>query len=249
MIQFNLTPAAGKRLIAKALINHPRVENTLKNGTIVIIAGTTNGYFAEELLGDDFSRKGFYRGLVLPSAKNPDPLNRLEDFTFPGDVVIRKGKWIKGETIFDEVDLLKEGDIIFKGANALNYLQKQVAVFVGHPQGGTIGASLPAVVGRRVELIIPVGLEKLVYQDLNQLAVKLNKPGNSGPRLIPVPGEIFTEIEAIELLSGAQAELIGSGGVAGAEGSVWLNISGGSEEITSALKILESVKKEPLYHL
>jgi hypothetical protein len=48
--QFVVTPSAGKRLIAKALASHPAVSDALKNGTVVIVAGTTNGYVAEEVL-------------------------------------------------------------------------------------------------------------------------------------------------------------------------------------------------------
>ncbi len=50
MIQFILTSAAGKRLIAKATASHPSIKKALKSGTVVIIAGTTRGYVAEELL-------------------------------------------------------------------------------------------------------------------------------------------------------------------------------------------------------
>jgi hypothetical protein len=49
MKQFVVTPSAGKRLIAKAIAQHPDVKGALKQGTVVIIAGTTNGYVAEEI--------------------------------------------------------------------------------------------------------------------------------------------------------------------------------------------------------
>ena len=50
MNQFVITPAAGKRLIARATATHPAVQTALKSGTVVIVAGTTNGYVAEEIL-------------------------------------------------------------------------------------------------------------------------------------------------------------------------------------------------------
>ncbi len=50
MIQIVLTPAAGKRLIAKAIAAHPAIQVALHSGTIVIVAGTTTGYVAEEIL-------------------------------------------------------------------------------------------------------------------------------------------------------------------------------------------------------
>jgi hypothetical protein len=50
MKQLLLTPSAGKRLIAKALSIHPQIQSALQKGTLVVIAGTTNGYLAEEIL-------------------------------------------------------------------------------------------------------------------------------------------------------------------------------------------------------
>jgi len=255
MKQFLITPAMGKRLIAKALTNHPAIQRSLKSGTVVIIAGTTNGYVAEEILKsldqlDGFSRKRFFRGIVLPPVGLTTKEGRLHGVReFPGDVVIVKGEWKKGLTIFDVVDNLKEGDIIIKGANALNVTQKKAAIYIGHPKGGTIGVSLQAVIGRRVRLILPVGLEKRVTTDLDDLALRINSPGAHGPRLLPVVGEICTEIEAIVSLTGAKAEMVAAGGVAGAEGSIWLAVRGESQEVEAAQKIIKSISEEPAFSL
>lgn len=50
MKQFCITTAMGKRLIGQGMARHPWVELVLEKGTLVIIAGTTNGYIAEEIL-------------------------------------------------------------------------------------------------------------------------------------------------------------------------------------------------------
>ncbi|MGD0405401.1 MAG: hypothetical protein ABSB10_01940 [Candidatus Bathyarchaeia archaeon] len=255
MKQFLITPSAGKRLIAKALANHPTILTAIKNGTLVIVAGTTNGYVAEEILkiqkiSNDFSRKNFFRGITLPPNKTITVEGRLADESkFPGDVVIAKGVWQKGKTIADVVDSLKEGDVILKGANALDLERKQAAILIGHPKAGTIGLALPAVAGRRVKLIIPVGLEKRVNGDLYALAEKLNAPGAGGYRLLPIPGEVFTEIEALKLLSGVDAELMSAGGVSGAEGSCWLAITGTREQEDAAQKLFASAANEPAFDL
>jgi len=255
MKQFLITPAAGKRLIAKTLANHPAIKKALKNGTLVIVAGTTNGYVAEEIfktnnISNDFSRGRFFRGITLPPTQSVTVEGRLADKSkFPGDVVIAKGVWQKGKTIADVVDSLKEGDVVIKGANALDLTRKQAAILIGHPKAGTIGLALPAVVGRRVKLIIPVGLENRVNGDLYALAAKLNEPGAGGYRLMPVLGEIFTEIEALKLLSGVDAELMSAGGVCGAEGSFWLAITGTKEQEDAAEKLFASVANEPAFDL
>jgi hypothetical protein len=255
MKQFLITPAAGKRLIARALMNHPALKSALKSGTVVIIAGTTNGYVAEEILTsigqeEEFSRERFFRGIVLPPAGLTGNSGRLKDKRrFPGDVVIVDGVWKEGLTIFDVVDDLKEGDVILKGANALELPKMKAAIYIGHPRGGTIGAALQAVVGRRVHLILPVGLEKRVYADLDNISLRLNSPGTEGPRLLPVVGEVFTEIDAINSLTGARVDLVAAGGVAGAEGSIWLAVSGKHWQVDEAQKLIESILKEPSFTL
>jgi len=64
------------------------------------------------------------------------------------------------------------------------------------------------------------------------------------PRLLPVPGEIYTEIEAVATLTGATAELVAAGGVCGAEGSYWLAVSGNAEQVEQAETLLKSVSLE-----
>jgi hypothetical protein len=253
--QFVVTPSAAKRLIAKALASHPAVLDAMKNGTVVIIAGTTNGYVAEEILkslgaAEGFSRKRFFRGITLPPGAAVTSEGRLSDENaFPGDVVLTKGEWRKGKTIVDVVDELKEGDVILKGANAVDLKRKQAAILIGHPKAGTIAVALQAVLGRRVRLILPVGLEKRVCSDLGCLAEKMNLPRTGGFRLFPVPGQVFTEFEAVQLLTGAAAELIAAGGVCGAEGCCWLAVSGTKEQEDAAEKLLASVAGEPSFNL
>lgn len=250
MFQFMLTPAAGKRLIGKAVAVHPAIKAALKNGTIVIVGGTTNGYIAEEILGSigqmsNFSRKRFFRGITLPPNYKTTEQGRLPDESgFKGDVVIKNGILQQNKTIEEVADSLNENDVILKGANALDITRKEAAILVGNPTGGTIFYALRAAVGRRVRLIIPVGLEKRIPGNLYELAAKINAPGSKGLRLVPAPGEVFTEIEAISLLAGVCAEPIAAGGVSGAEGSVWLAISGNPEAEQKAEEILKSVAVE-----
>ena len=171
---------------------------------------------------------------------------RLEDESkFPGDVVITNGLWQKGKTIGDVLDTLKEGDVILKGANALDIERRQASVLIGHPKAGTIALAMQAVAGRRVKLIIPVGLEKRVNSDLYALTEKLNSPDANGYRMFLVPGQVFTEIEAIHQLTGANAELIAAGGVLGAEGSYLLAVTGAKEQEKAAEKLWKSVASEP----
>jgi hypothetical protein len=243
MKQFCVTTAMGKRLIGKGMVQHPDVQRVLEGGTLVIIAGTTNGYVAEEILAslgqaEGFVREGFRRGMmVAPGAQAPD-------LNFPGDVVIRDGQWDVGKTIFDVAEDLKAGDVVLKGGNALDPWG-QAAVYVGHPQGGTVLAATSAVVGRRVRLIVPIGLEKRVFEDVNVLAMQCNAPGAQGPRLFPMASEAFTEIDAVRLLTGAEALLLAAGGIYGAEGGVMLGVTGSDAQIEAATALIEGLSGEP----
>ena len=117
-IQFYLTPAAGKALIGKAVAALPDVQAAVKEHMVVVVAGTTNAPVAYELLKsigaqEGFAAKNFFRGLTVPAGTNTKS-------EFLGDVVIRKGEWLKGKTLYDVADEMGKGDIYFKGANAVN---------------------------------------------------------------------------------------------------------------------------------
>jgi hypothetical protein len=242
--QFLLTCAAGKRLIGKAMVSHPAITAALEKGTLVIVAGTTNGYVAEEILkslgqAESFSRVGFRRGITTA------PGAEVTHTEFRGDVVIRDLQWQKGQQIFDVVDDLKSGDVILKGANCFDP-RGQAAVLVANPKGGTIIPAITAKIGRRVQLIVPIGVEKRVGEDVNTLAQRCNAPESDGLRLVPIPAPIFTELDALRLLTGAEAHVMAAGGIYGAEGAVWLGIEGAPDQLQRAEELLKSVADEPL---
>ena len=244
MKQVVVTPAMGKRLLGLALAQHADIKRVLSKGTLLIVAGTTNGYIAEEILrslgqSSGFSRVGFRRGVTLAHGAKVAAGDSTDD------VVITHGEWIKDKTIYDVAGSLQRGDIIMKGANAYDP-QGQPAVLVGHQQGGTILAALTAAAGRRVQLLVPIGLEKRVPESVHALALRCNAADSEGPRLLPFPGRVFTEIDAIASLTGAQACLLAAGGVHGAEGAVYLGIEGEESQVQAAVSLVRSIEDEPL---
>jgi len=244
--QFVLTVSMSKRLIGKGLAAHGAIQAVLKKGTLVIVAGTTNGYVAEEILTAtgqlaNFTRVGFRRGVVVPPSFEATAVKT----DFPGDVVLVDGAWRKGKEIFDVVDSMQAGDIILKGANALDLAGGLGAVLIAHPMGGTIGAAIPAVIGRRVKMIVPVGLEKRVSGNLFEIARELGQAGVEGPRMMVLPGETFTELDAISVLTGAAAKLVAAGGTHGAEGGVWITVTGDDPHVRAAADLIKSVSAEP----
>jgi hypothetical protein len=82
--------------------------------------------------------------------------------------------------MYDVVDELKEGDVVIKGANCLDLIKRKAGVLIGHPKGGIIMAILQAVAGKRVKLVLPIGLEKRISDDIDDIASILNSPGRPG---------------------------------------------------------------------
>jgi hypothetical protein len=58
---------------------------------------------------------------------------------------------------------------------------------------------------------------------------------------------VFTELEAVESLTGASAQLLAAGGIYGAEGAVWLGVSGTDKQVAAASSIFRDLMGEPPY--
>ena len=227
--QYRLTPAQGKKLIALALAREPEVLQAAKEHKVLIVAGTTNAQLAQallETLGEEgFDGRRFFRGAV-----NAQPIPE-EWGAFGGDVVIDRGRWLRGRSIDDVIGEMKEGDLIFKGANAVHLSSGECGVLAGNPASGTIGDIYRAAVGRRVRVITPVGVEKRVEEPIAALHWLCGSTGAQGLRLAPSPGKAYTELDAVRSLSGAKAHLIAAGGILGCEGCAFFQCEGTEEQL------------------
>jgi len=244
--QVVLTVAEAKRLIARGVVELPEVRRAMMEGIVVVATGTTNSYVLEELWGKKIDKRRYRSGITTPE----EPRLKDEEMkeALP-DVVFREGKVDDSLNRYNAVEVMGKRDVYIKGANTLDYLNNIAGVLIGSPTGGTLGEVLGNIVGNGINLVIPVGLEKLTYEDINVLHMLTNEADYEGPRMWPLTGMIITEIEAIELHTGVEATLYSSGGVAGAEGATRLLLIGTEEEVNSALDIIESVKGEPSYLL
>jgi len=243
-IETVLTVSQSKRLIARGVRQHPAVKTALNNGIIGICRGTTCSYVAEEFLGEPIERFAYTTGLTLPK----QPTQKIEKpSTAMHDIIIRQGKiHMDGEAAVEAAGNMKPGDIIIKGANALNYTRKVAGCLVGHPAGGTVGSFWGPLFGLKFRLIIPVGLEKEISSDIIEVSA-LTMEENTGCSLMPMTGTIITEIEAIRILTGAGAVQIAAGGIRGAEGSVRLLVQGTPEEVNAAKALFTELEQEPPY--
>lgn len=242
-IQVTLTPAESKRLIAKAVAALPEVKRALRGGTIVIGLGTTNACVAEELSGRKIDHGRFAAGVILPKGTCIVPAEKRLS-----EVIIRGGKVIDAK-MDDVLNDLTSKDVFIKGANALD-AGGTAGVFLGSRKGGTIGRALGAITSRGVNLIIPVGLEKFIpgsVHGVSRLAGIHSFDYATGfpVGVMPVSGKVVTELEAVKILTGAEAMVMGKGGVSGAGGSVTLLIRGARAQLRATKIIVKKVKGEP----
>jgi len=240
------TVAESKRLIAKGVARMPVVQKALRDGMVIVCRGTTNTYVAEELLGRKIERGAFVLGRVTPAnRKQAIPVVKAMP-----EVVLIKGEYHPEMKIEDALQRLAPGDVVIKGGNALDYAHKQVGVWTGSVTGGTTGKILGPIEERKAHLVIPIGLEKLVAGRLTEHVEDINEHAGDGsdlPRMRLLPGEIVTEIEALRILADVDAFQASGGGVAGAEGAVWMVWEGRRENVAKANALAKDIQGEPAF--
>jgi len=159
----------------------------------------------------------------------------------------------KGEILNVEpgavIDKLTPGDILIKGANAIDCFGNAGVVMAG-PAGGTMGQFYMALKAEGVSTIYVAGLEKLIpsVEEAARYGGKKLLGRSIGCRTgmaLVADGRIVTEIEAIDTLFGLKAVHYTSGGWDGAEGSVTLIVEGEEEEVNRCLDFIEGIKGEP----
>ncbi len=242
---FVLTPTESKRLIAKAVAQMEEVRRAKQEDFIFLSTGSTTACVAEEILGKPINADAYLSGLITRGV-----LCVSYDRERPPLLLLEKGKLKPPPPTM--VELMKgfgPGSVFIKGANALDP-EGNVGIFLGGVEGGTIGYSMGILQARGVKLIVPVGLEKLVPSI--KRATSLCGQGTfyycQGKRVGMMPlvsATVVTEVEALRILAGLEAEHVASGGVSGSEGAVVLVAEGSKENLDKAIEIVESLKSIP----
>jgi len=241
---FTLTPAESKRLIGKGVAALPEIQHAQKNGYLLVGRGSTNAYILEELLGKKIKKEGYTAGQVI---KGVLCVLGAEERTKP--VTFHKGESLPVEP-GSVLDKLGAGDILLKGANAIDG-EGNVGVIMASPSGGTMGQFYMALKARGLEIIYPVGLEKMIpsVEAAAQFGgtVTLGKTiGARAGMACVADGRVFTELDAIETLFGVYAVHFASGGWGGAEGCVTLVVEGADAKVNKCVKFIEQkIKGEP----
>ncbi|MBN1827664.1 MAG: hypothetical protein JW884_00760 [Deltaproteobacteria bacterium] len=240
---FTLTSSESKRLLGKAVAALPEVQQAKENGYLVIGRGSTNAFVIEELMNSAMDKEKYVAGQIIKGVL----------CVLGQDLRSKPVTFHKGEVLAVEpgavVDKLTPGDILIKGANAVDPFGN-VGVLMAGPGGGTMGQFYMALKAQGVETIYPVGLEKLIpsVEEAALYGGKLMLDRTIGCRVgmaCVADGRIVTEIEAIDILFGLDAIHYASGGWGGAEGSVTLIVEGDDDDVKACMDAIEAIKGEP----
>ncbi|MFA5065239.1 MAG: hypothetical protein WC566_07220 [Dehalococcoidia bacterium] len=259
LAQVLLTPAESKKLIAKAIAGMDEVKKAVSGGLIVLHPSSSNYFVVEEILGFKppteawvcgvASPRGmcFEVGVFLASQKFAGAVTS-DPGTFPHSWVIREGKFSAGEALSALLEQMGPGDFYIKGVNAVDP-QGNVGVLVGNlVEGGTIGRVMSAQRKNSFQIIWPVGMEKLIPVSIQQAVQAVKKSSidysmGVAAGLFPCTGgKKIDEMEAINILSGAEAIPISAGGLGGAEGAITLMIKGEESSVKKAIGYVEQSK-------
>ncbi len=236
-IQITLTPGESKRIIALGVKKLPVIQQALRKGIILITLGTTNACVLEELTGKKVDHNRYAAGYINGTATVVPQDKRL------AWVALKNGKEISGDGIINE---MTSGDVVIKGANALDP-DGIAGVMMANPVGGTTGTLIGTVMARGINLVIPVGIEKSIPYSVLEISKRIgiqrcSKAIGLPVGMMPLPGKVITEVEAMRLLGAEDVFPIGAGGVEGGEGSVTLCVEG--DKVEEIFEIVQKVKDE-----
>ena len=259
-----LTPAESKKLIADAVLSMPAVKEALKSGVLAVHPSSSTVFIYEALEGKepeglwvcgviaDEGLCGSMEAVKMIKGRGPgrhDP-REVSKETW----VWERGVLKTGLPLGEVLDRLGEADVYVKGCNALDP-EGHAAVLFSNPAGGggTIGKVMAAKRQQHFQVILPVGLEKLIPVSVETAsrAVAFQKTDMAmgiQAALIPVSGETVTECDAVRLLDGVKATPISAGGL-GRGGAVVLVLEGEEEPLKSCFDYLLSIKGSRLPEL
>jgi hypothetical protein len=246
-----LTPEESKRLIARAIVRMDVVQNAKKDGIIGLARCSSCAYIAEELTGRKMDNLMRYCSGYIAGPGSCAVLN-----TEQGKLLVLyhgQEKWLHYTegNILKFIDEMDQDDVIIKSGNVLDP-SGQVGTLVAHPTGGEAGYYLPPILAKGIHLIVPTLISKSIPFPLSRLLTSLGTSRIRVDRthgivcgMIPLPGTVVTELDAIRLLSGAEALPIAMNGIGSGKGSVTLLVEGAEKEVNTAWEMVNSIKGEP----
>ena len=237
--QITLTVAEAKAVIARAIADLPEVQAALKQGRVLLKGGTTVAAVAMLLTEKPLRISGRIspRGTKATRGLSPHAHSLLLENGDSRNI---------DEAFCEAVGRLRPGDVAIIGANALDS-SGQAALMLGRPLGGNVGQGLAGIMTQGCRVLIACGLEKLIP---GSIAEAVRAAGiysadwslGMATGLSPLSGEVITEQNALELISGAKCTVIGAGGIDGAEGSTTMVVEGCETAVKKAVQTALAVR-------
>lgn len=246
-----LTSEESKRLIAKGIAALPIVQEARERGIIGLCICSSARYVAEELLRESLPASAPY----ICGFVSRHGLFAVPDEEAGKQLVLVNGKavwldWPK-ENITKFIKSMDAHDVIIKSGNILDPNRK-AGTLVGLSNGGEYGKYLPYMLARGITLIVPMTLNKSVPYLLDEIVLEMGitkfTPGRTHGRpcgMLPLPGWVITECDALETLTGVRALPVAMGGIGDGQGTVTLLLLGQEQGVEDAWNLIESLKGEP----
>lgn len=230
-VQVTLTGSESKRLIAKAAVRLPEVEECLKNGhRLLLLGGTTVSAMSEELGYGPMRISGRIDAGGTRSARERVPS--------PHNLLIEEGRAVNADAdIQNVIKQMEVSDLIVVGANAIDP-QGRAALAFASLGGGSRGYALHNAYIKGIPVVILCGLNKLI-PDLGSAMAHTGVSGveksmGAAIGLYSIFGPIITEIKAFHILFDVQAVAIAGSGIGSGEGSRTFRLIGEEENVNRA---------------
>ncbi len=245
-----LTSEESKRLIAKAVAQMECIRLAGRDGLIGFALCTSCGFVIQELLGyDAVDPSGYCSGFIYSHGSCGVSPQRQEKL-----LLLEKGKphWLdfpaQDLTLF--IDKMGESDVIIKSGNVMDP-QGNVGVLLASPDGGEAGKYVPHVLAKGIRLIVPMTLNKTVPTPLGEIMAELgirrfrpNRVHGLSCGMMPLPGTVVTEIDALMELFGVKALPAAMSGIGSGAGTVSLVLTGRDENVEKAWQEVNRIKGE-----
>ncbi|MBQ5754041.1 MAG: hypothetical protein IIV90_00065 [Oscillospiraceae bacterium] len=240
--QFTLCGAQSKWLIAAALAQSGLLEPYLNSGRI-LFKGSSTVSCLTRLLGGGPLR---LCGRISPAGLK-GPLAPSSGAHF---LLYEKGTFTNMDGRLE--DLMKTfgpGDLFVTGANALDSFGN-AALLAGSPGGGAYGICLPYLYSSGAQTFVLASSSKLIPGNLTNLYPLVSQNNcqystGMACSLLPVPGRVFTETQALEAFAPVKAAVFAKGGHTGAEDAAAIQVWGEQAPVEQVLALVEDAKACP----
>lgn len=227
-IQIHLNVQAGKWMIAEALSKMPCVQDAFRRGELALKAGTTTSCLSWCLTGQHLRLCGRVtsRGAVGDMKEDSAPHTAV--LSPEG---IRSLDYAEREGLLS----LNPEAVLVTGANLID-TAGNAALLAGSPGAGSYGAALSAAASEGMHVLIAAGTEKLSPTDVRDAVRQSRRKGVDAAfgmacGLVPLVGEVITEVDAVRMLAPVEAVLLAKGGICGAEGGSIIQVWGEAEAV------------------